>query len=209
MNEGEPTGAFNVLTFPNEEVAEQAIGLSKFLAGRFQTAFVLDKALLLPHLTLYLAQYPLNGLVDIQNLTEQVAAKTKPLDVYLRGYSVVSGFVFWDAEKSPELDRLHYEALDVLHPLRARIESYIHLSGLTQGQEQALARYGNVSAGPEYIPHITLTRMVSEKQGAEAVKALPSRKALFRIDDITLAVGGPNGTCSEIIKKFPLKGRSL
>lgn len=204
MSIAESVKALNVLTLPNTEVEAKAIELSRFLAEGFETEFVLKRVTLLPHLTFYLTEYPVKRVPQIEEIVGQIAAQTKPIDINLEGYSLVSGFVFWNAKITPELRALHYKVLDVLNPLRYRKESYIPLTGLTKSQMEAFERYGHVLSGPEFMPHITLTRMVREEEGKAAINSLPGENMSFTINNISLAVGGPNGTCSDVIQRFPL-----
>lgn len=203
--EKEKSQSFNVLILPSAEVAKEAIDLSKQISEKFQTKFSLDGVDLLPHITMYLAEYPSKNFTNIKTFVQQIAQETKPFSIRLEDFSAVSGFIFWDVVKNRLLQSLHEKVLKTLNPLREGLLFDVDLPGLTEGQRKGMSEYGYALALEEYLPHITLTRLIEHDQTGQVIANLPPVTAKFKVESIYLALVGEEGTCPGVIEKFSLK----
>src|SRR6266496_218453 len=98
----------NVVLFPSMAVAQQAIEWSQSVSRHFKTKYVLDGQTYHPHMTLYQAHYPIDNLAMVQENLAKVAEKVSQFDIDMHHFSVLSGFIFYDATKSTELLTLHH-----------------------------------------------------------------------------------------------------
>lgn len=175
MSELGPGIDLNVILLPDENTTQRLIGLSEQVANQVQVKYKLDGKYRPPHLSLYSAAYPLHNLTRISLVLEQLSALAKGVEVELRGYSVFSGYLFYDALRSRRLMELHESVVDALNPLREGLisEDQKRLLGLTKKQEDAILKYGYVSVKDTFIPHVTLARLSDPNQAEQATNFLP------------------------------------
>src|SRR5712691_9800192 len=102
----------NVVLFPSAAVEHRAIEWSKRVSRHFKTKYVLDGQTYYPHITLYQAHYPIDNLAIVQENLAKVAEKVSQFDIDMHNFSVLSGFIFYDATKSTELLTLHHTVLE-------------------------------------------------------------------------------------------------
>jgi 2'-5' RNA ligase superfamily len=82
---------------------------------------VLDAQTCHPHITLYQAHYPTHSIEKVQAGLAERTKETSPFEVTMHNFSALSGFIFYDAIKSPEITALHLTLLETLNPLREGI----------------------------------------------------------------------------------------
>lgn len=196
----------NVLVLPDKDTSCKAVNLSSSIAENIETRFVLDGVELLPHLTLYLTEYPSLVVPEIENVLADLSKENRPISINMKGFSEVSGFIFWDAQMNDELYKIHELTLNALSSFREVKDSYIELPGLSVGQRAGLDRYGYALALSEYKPHITLTRLENQEEVEKVLKTLPDVEGEFTVSSLVLAKAGAEGTCpgSGIIRRFEL-----
>jgi 2'-5' RNA ligase len=119
----------NIVLFPSAAVEHQAIEWSKSVSRHFRTNFVLDEQTCHPHITLYQAHYPINSIEKVQASLSKIVEKISQFDITMHNFSVLRGFVFYDAIKSPELTALHLTLLEALNPLRLTVRSFLRRFG--------------------------------------------------------------------------------
>lgn len=181
MNELTPGIDLNVILLPDNTTSKRLIGLSEQVANKVNVKYKLDRNDRPPHLSLYSARYPLYNLAKISLVMEELAAVAKGVEVELRGYSVFSGYLFYDVVRSRGLMKLHEAVVDTLNPLREGLisEDQKSLFGLTKKQEDAILKYGYVSVKDTFMPHVTLARLSDPNQAEEAINVLPGGGLTF------------------------------
>lgn len=188
MNELTPGIDLNVILLPDNNTSQKLIGLSERVASKVNVRYKLDRTDRPPHLSLYSALYPLHNLDKVRLAMEELAALANGVEVELNGYSVFSGYLFYDAVRSSRLMELHELVVDTLNPLRDGLisEDQKRLFGLTKDQEAAISKYGYVSVKDTFMPHVTLACLSDFNQTEEAVKVLPKEVLTFTPTSLSL-----------------------
>src|SRR5262249_16897422 len=152
---------------------------------------VLDGQTYHPHITLYQAHYPIDNLERVQESLAKVVEKVSPFDIEMHNFSVLSGFVFYDATKSKELLALHHTVLEALHPLRDGILTATdrHLLAdprVPEKFKQNIQHYAYAFAKESYVPHMSLTRLVEYQEAEAATKLLQAKAMTFTAHELLL-----------------------
>lgn len=192
----------NLVILPPESVAGVARELSGALSQRFETNFVLNTQDRIVHITIYQANYRVNNLAEIRSRMQNFARGTNPFELSMGSYSNFADYIFWDVERTGELQRFHERTVDILNPVREPVEGDPGFVGLTAGQRESFEKYGTVLAYGEFLPHITLTRFRNYSDAQAAIKLLSRKTAEFLVDRVCLATIGPDGTATEILEEY-------
>lgn len=201
----------NVVLFPGGGVREAAIKQSQALVP-LGTEFVLGPENL-PHLSVYQAAYPPEGVERLAAAVQAFAARTSSFEVSMGGFGIFWGtFVFWDAVKRDMLAALHQRLLEALNPLRGGTLLPIHQQILDDPSvpevfRNSIRTYGNPLCGEQERPHITLTRLKSPDHAGPALQVLSvlaqGADVTFRVSSLYLTEVGPHGTCPRVLQEFP------
>lgn len=188
MNELTPGIDLNVILLPGDTTSKRLIGLSEQVAKQVHVKYKLDGNDRPPHLSLYSAAYPLHNLDKISLVMEQLSVLAKGVEVELSGYSVFSGYLFYDALRSRRLMSLHESVVDALNPLREGLisDDQKGLFGLTKQQKAAISEYGYVSVKDTFMPHVTLARLSDPNQAEQAINVLPGGGLTFTPKSLSL-----------------------
>lgn len=200
--------SLNIAILPDEEVSMQAIELSKKLAKKLSTTYVLNPPNLYPHITIYQAHYPNKNIEALKEVLNKVAAETDRLPVEMNGIKISHGtFVFWNCVKTKALFELQARTIRLADPLRNDlvIPQLKDRTNLTPGDEYDIKTYGSLLIGERYKPHFTLTRLVNPED-ADKVKEIigEGKRAIFVPSSLVLGHLGADGTITRIIEKVPL-----
>lgn len=197
----------NVVILPDTETRDRLVSWSNTLADTFPTLYRLNSTDKLPHFSLYSAQYPAKNIPTITEQLSQIAQESGEMEAEFDGFSIFSGYVFYDALKTDPIMTLHERVVDSLNPLREGQISDVQrsLTGLTAAQQQAIDEYGYVSVKDLYMPHISITKLPNDELAREAIAVLPHEKLSFRVGSIALAPFAPLGLCPGIIQEFPFR----
>src|SRR5262249_21104226 len=169
----------NVALFPSLAVVHQAIEWSQSVSGHFKTKYVLDGQTYYPHITLYQAHYPIGNLTMVQESLAKVAEKVSRFNIDLHNFSVLSGFIFYDAVQSAELLALHHAVIEALNPLREGIltaadRQILEDARVPEKFKQNIQQYAYAFAKESYVPHMSITRLVDYQEAEAAKKLLPA-----------------------------------
>lgn len=200
----------NVALFPSFAVAHQAIEWSQSVSEHFKTKYVLDGQTYHPHITLYQAHYPIANLATVQENLAKVASKVAHFNIELHNFSVLSGFIFYDATKSTEILALHYTVIEALNPLREGIltaadRQILEDARVPEKFKQNIQQYAYAFAKESYVPHMSITRLVDYQEAEAAKKLLPATAMTFTADELLLTNVGDDGTCNDIYARFQLQ----
>lgn len=178
----------NVILLPDAEATENLLSLSDQLAKNFDVDYKLDRIDRPPHLSLYSALYPIRNTKKLVAVMEQISSLASGLTTQLSGFANFSGYIFYKAVLSEELQRLHEAVVDTLNPLREGLisEGQKRLTGLTPKQEDAIKQYGYVSVKHLFMPHITLAHINGIDQASAAIQSLPNRTITFNPRSLSL-----------------------
>jgi hypothetical protein len=196
----------NIVIFPSEEVTNTFISLSKEIAARHGTYYILNEKNVLPHLSLYSARYPKKNFPKIQKAITDIVNNTNTFELVVHSYTFFVGFLFGDIIKDSNLLRLHGAVVDVLNPLREGLitEDQLKLKGLSKAQEQSIQTYGYLSVKDTYIPHISLTALKDPGDAKVILEHLPTEDMRFNLERIAITPFAQYGTCTEVLKEFSI-----
>ena len=206
--EAESAVQLNIAIIPDLRIQEEALRLSELLSRNFDTHFVLNNQNLIPHVTISQARYPERNLGRVIDIVKAGTTKFKPFKVNLNTFDVRYGqFVFWNAERTPNLVAFHQQVVNVTNPLREGlvIEHVAAMEGLTPEDVSDRENYGALLIGPRYQPHITLTRLKQTTLVEEITRFIGKGKQdQFDVKKIIVGYLGNHGTVNGIIEEIPL-----
>lgn len=199
--------SLNIALVPDEAVGQAAISASEALGRRVGAEFTLASDELIPHITLYQTQFPTDRLRLVYEAVATVVAKTPAFEVRLRNVEVYKWtFLFWRCELSDELAVLHQRIVGATNDLRAGMVLPM-LSAvrpfLDQTEQSDVENYGAVWIGPNYQPHITLSRVKDVQEAGTALEIaeqLASRA--FVPTGVVVGESREHGTIGRILRRF-------
>lgn len=207
MNEAEPAVSLNIVILPSEAVSQQAIAMSEEIAKKVATKFVLQNGILIPHDTLYQAQFPTRNIDTIKQRLKEIASRKRPFKLSLGQFDVrYTNFLFWNIETSIREQALHESIVESLNSLREGLilPALTNTDHMPQGDREDVEHYGSLLIGPRRLSHITITRLSRAEDAEKALKITGyTRQVEFTVNQIALAYLGENGTVTEIIETFP------
>lgn len=196
----------NIAILPSDEITAQAIEMSKKIADKVGSRFILNSHTLFPHITIYQAQYPNKNINILKSIVKKLCLEQQLFEIQLDMISIShETFLFWNCEKTLTLQNLQKKAVDLANPLRNGLipTSLADVTGLSEGDKYDLKTFGALLIGPRYMPHITITRLKNEEDAKKAIKILAgSKKFSFKPNGLILGYLGEHGVVTGIIKKF-------
>ena len=199
----------NIAILPSDDVASQAIEMSKKIASEIGSRFVLNLNSLIPHITMYQAQYPSKNMDKLKDVAKGLSMDQESFEIKFEGITVShETFLFWKCEKSPVLQNFQNKAVELANPLREGCvpDSLKDVTGLSEGDKYDVEHFGALLIGPRYEPHITVTRLCRKNDAEKAIKILSDTKELsFRPKGLILGYLGEHGTVTEIIENYRFK----
>ncbi len=199
----------NIAILPSDEVAAQAIAMSKKIAREVGSKFVLNSDTLIPHITIYQAQYPKRNIDALVNIVKQLSLEQDLFKIQLHTIRVSHGtFLFWNCKKTLILQNLQEKAVELANSLREGLipASLSDVTGLSEGDRYDVSHFGALLIGPRYEPHITITKLNKERDADKAIKILSASKKLsFKPKSLILGYLGEHGTVTGIIENFRFK----
>lgn len=205
----ERSDSFNIVILPGKETQSKAIVMSEKVALKIPTEFQLNSINLLPHITLYEAQFPVSNVNNIKSAIQDIVNKTKTFHAQLTSISIVyDTFVFWNCQKTKEIQSLHERIVRALNPLRNGLirPDLLKMKNLSKEDKHDIHAFGALLIGPRYQPHMTITRLVNTTDGDTALQLLPKYKSeSMKVTEIAFGYLGKHGTVYDIIESFPLQ----
>lgn len=209
----------NVVTLPGLQTSMAAVVMNKevheFYGGLFSLG--VKEGQNLPHASHYQTAYPERSLVHLNRIVANLAAKTAPIQVTMQGFNVFHDvYVFWDAEPSTELTKLHRSLLKELDPIRQGCRTAGHQAlyndpSLDAALKYAIEEYGSPLAGPTERFHMTINCCSSPEEAEAAVAYLNTRgpypdRYQWTLDKIAIGNVLPHGCCNRCFYTYNLEG---
>lgn len=203
------TTTLNIAILPSDEIQAQAIAMSEKIAKEIGSMFILNSNTLIPHITIYQAQYPSKNINKVKNIARDLSLGQELFEIKLSSIAVShETFLFWRCERNSILKKLQDKAVELANPLREGLVpgSLADVDGLNEGDRYDVKHFGALLIGPRYDPHITITRLKRKEDGEKAVKILSiSKKLSFRPKALILGYLGNHGTVTGIVENFRFK----
>jgi 2'-5' RNA ligase len=165
--------------------------------------FTLARASFVPHITIYLTDFPKRNEKKIIAKLRKVTEGTKPILCKPLHYrKVKGGYVDILYHKTKSMSDLQKAVIAAINPLREKYAT--QLAGLSATRKRNAKRFGFTDIGTTYHPHVTLSRFT---EGKEALpKHMPISSFSFEAISIGFYHRGEHGTCRKLIARFPLVG---
>lgn len=198
----------NIAVKPPQEVAEQVVALSKDIGTHKESFFVLDGLHYFPHLTLYSPEYPEKNVDEILLATENIVAGTEPFTATSTLFNSHLGYIDLAMEKTDLWEKLHEAVVTRLNPYRENHIRDKYLSELARYssiQQKYIQAYGYSEVFTTFRPHITITRLKDEARAKELAQNLTTPFQSFQVTELAAYTMGDHGSCTGIIKEFPLQ----
>ena len=196
----------NIAILPSDEVAVQAIAMSKKIAEEVGSRFILNFDNLIPHITVYQAQYPSRNIDNLRSIARNLSLKQELFEIRLDVITVSYGtFLSWNCERTRILQNLQSEAVELANPLREGLipQSLTDVKNLSGGDQYDVKMFGALLVGPRYTPHITITRLNKETDAQKAIEVLSGSENLsFKPKGLILGYLGEHGTVTGIVENF-------
>lgn len=203
------TATLNIAILPSDEVAAQAIAMSKKIADKIGSRFTLNSDALIPHITVYQAQYPNRSIGKLKEIMKALSLEQELFEIKLDAITVShETFLFWNCKKTLVLQNLQGKAVKLANPLREGLipASLIDMMGLSEGDKYDVEHFGALLIGSRYEPHITIARLNKEKDTEKAIEILSnSSRFSFKPKGLILGYLGEHGTVTRIVENFRFK----
>ena len=196
---------FNIVILPPKNISQKAISISKKLRVK-GGLFTLGNKVYFPHVTLYMAEFPLKNIPKIKSLLQKFVIKIKPFNLNSSDYrQSPGGYVDVAYKKSKKIKDIQKSLIDLLNPLREGLimesdKERLHTSIKTE--QKNIKLYGYRYAKSQFDPHITFTKL---KEYNTSAVAMPKTDFSFKAESVAIFSKGEHGTCNKLIKKFNLQ----
>jgi len=197
--------SLNIEISPTAEISQKAVKISQTFKPR-GSLFTLDNKNYFPHITLYMAEFPIKNIKEILKTLEQLTSKTNSFKIKSTKYEQDSdGYIYVDYQLSENIKKLQVNIIRLLNPLReglTREKDKLRMSKYSQAQQKNVRLYGYRSVDNEFNPHLTFTKL--ETFDKTALSLIPEYNFSFEATKIGLFHLGDYGTCHKPIKIFNL-----
>jgi 2'-5' RNA ligase len=196
----------NIVILPKTTISERAIRMSRLLK-KCGGVFFLDHRSHIPHITLYMTDFPKEKIPAIVPLLRNGLRRAHPVVLKASAYRVKKdGFIDVCFKQTPAARNLQRIIVERLNPLRGGIPAHQERFREFSGRERAnIVRYGYPEIAGWFRPHLTFTRLARQKKKRTITFPLHINDFSFIGTHIGIFLAGPHNTCRKIIAKFLLK----
>lgn len=194
----------DIVILPTDGIAKKAIDLSKQLE-QHGTLFTLEDGAYFPHASLYMTQLRVVDLDKVSSILTDIAASTPQLDLVATRYDHAEGYIDAEYARTEVLDSLQMTVVEAINPIRdgMREKDKARTLTTTGKARENLEKYGYLSIGELFRPHVTLTRF-ADGQPIDADMLPEPNKFSGRFVKLGLFEMGNNGTCIRKIAEFSM-----
>jgi hypothetical protein len=199
--------SLNIILLPDQATKKIAIELSNVLNKKVKTNFVLNGKDLIPHLTIYQAEFPNENKEKVLNEIEDMVKNIQPFTTNMGGFSSTpEGNIWWNSMFIEPMATLQKEVIKRCNTLRENLvlPGLENLKNKDEDYKTEIEEYGSLWLFGRYVPHISLTAVEPELI-KETLKNLNFEKKIsFVSEKIAIGALGNYGTVTSIIKEFPI-----
>jgi len=199
--------SISIAILPDEKTAQMAIALSQKLARAIPTKFVLNGKDLIPHFTIYQAEFPVDNVEKLENAVSEIMSNYKSFELKLDLFSATKqGNIWWNVINDSEMKTLQNLVIEKCNPLREGLilplyKTYKHIDS---DQRKEIENYGSLWVVERYHPHISISKIGNEYLSQTLELMGKAESASFTASKIIIGKLGDYGTVTEIIKTFNL-----
>ena len=155
----------DIVLLPSPELAQKAVNLSQQLS-KFGSQFVLKDGEYFPHLSLYMVRLKIDDIKAVEDFLNKIAATKSPeCKLAARRYYQSHGYIDVEYRRTASLDDLQAKIIAKINPLRDGLLDVdkTRLQAATGSIKENLERYGYVALAELFRPHMTFTRLNTNK----------------------------------------------
>ncbi|MBY3788955.1 2'-5' RNA ligase family protein [Photobacterium carnosum] len=150
-----PTTSYNLFLIPSHNVDKTVSTISHQLKKQHLSSLYSQGYL--PHITLYLTEYPTQNLKSLKQQAQQLATQWHSFNLTLSNIESTKGdWLMLKVSNTPELQRLADTAAITIAPLRAMDPKVPTWVSHYPEKLAAFQRYGSPNVFTNFEPHITL-----------------------------------------------------
>ncbi len=193
-----------------DDVAREAIALSREIGGKNEAFFVLDDIQFLPHITIYSPEYPKKNLDKVLKKVGEIANNTEKVNLISKEISSGERFIIVEFDYTQAIKKIHEEVVLTINSLREGRLWEKYTSGdykikFNPEQQKNIEKYGYPNSMSLYLPHLTIIRLKDELSAGAISKNIKWSIPRFTVDKIAIYEMGKHGTCKSLVKEFKLK----
>ena len=190
-----------------ENVAQEAMKLSREIAEKEDAYFVLDGVEYFPHATNYAVEFPEKNLDKVVQAVEELSVQFSPLEICAIENIADQGWVGVYFVRSQQFKEIHTTFVEKLSPLReSRVrEKFGDIGTFSSNEEREnIKNFGHPWVFDLYNPHLTITKLKDEKRAEIIAKEMIWPIEKFEVDTVGVFVSGKHGTCRKLLREFRL-----
>lgn len=202
----------DVIIVPDDKTQRKARELGKIIADNFDYYYTIADNRLIPHATVYQAQYPVKNLEKIKNKLKNLSAEFKPFEVSIGPYQNHHGYIWWNFQENENISSLHLRLLRELNPLRENLllpfltpKGYKTGEEFTKEEAENVRKYGAVVVDKLFKPHLTLAKLKKDVEESTLYKVLRKADCKFKVSKISIGKMGDYGTVTKVLEKYSMK----
>ena len=210
------TQPINVVVRPDMDTTNISRSLGSIMEKTFENYYTVSDETFIPHCTIYQAQYPTKNYDLIKSKLLDISKNTKKFELKVGPYELhANSYVWWNIEKTDELNDLHYKVLNELNPLREGqllnfirpdFTGYLNGPDFSKEESENVKKYGSIVVDKIFQPHLTIGK-TRNKIYEKNMEILPETESAFKVDEIIIGKMGDHGTVTKILERFPLQGK--
>ena len=202
----------DVIIVPDDKTQRKARELGKIIADNFDYYYTIADNRLIPHATVYQAQYPVKNLEKIKNKLKDLSASFKTFEISIGPYQNHHGYIWWNFQENENISSLHLRLLRELNSLRENLLlPFLTPKGYKTGEEftkeevENVRKYGAVVVDKLFKPHITLAKLKEDVGESKLYDILGRKKQRFLVSEISVGKMGDYGTVTRILESYSMK----
>ena len=194
-----------------KEVCDEAVKVSQNIHQLSPAAFTLDNKTLFPHITIYFAEFPQKNLPKIVRAVSNVVMNQHPFVLSFKSFKTESGYVNIILEKTETIRSIHENVVRSVNPFREGHlrEKYrassLFLNQFSDKERSFIIQYGCPFLMDLYRPHLTVSFIEDFRIAGNISRGLLWESKTCTIDKISIYTIGEYGTCTGVVKEFPLQ----
>lgn len=191
------------------ELAEQSFQLrDAIVATGVRLQAVLEHA---PHITLFQGSFPKDVVPQLERVVTSTLQGIRPMKVTMEPqlfYHAQSLNMFWNLIVTAELQALHEHILDTLRaaPGWAPLSQFrgAAIAHWPKQDQVWAAKYGAMLAGPHFLPHITLAKLVRADTAKQLLDLRVNATEPLHFTSVILSDLDPIGRVRTILETYTL-----
>ena len=190
-----------------DDIAKVVIDLSREIAEKEETYFVLDGVEYFPHISNYSVEFPEKNLDKVIRAVEDLSKEFSPVEFIFEKNKANGGWIapyFTYTQQLKDIQAKFVEKLNFLRENRIKEKILTDERFSSKDEKENIERYGHPWVLELYDPHLTITKLKDAMTAEKIANEMKWTIASFTSDAIGIFVSGEHGTCRKLLKEFKL-----